>query len=67
MAIELRLRSPNSTQLFVDRPIVLADRCDGKALEAKYAPLRLIVGDKSQAPRWVGKVTKIALARAPDQ
>lgn len=47
------------------RDAILADRKDGKPLDEKEGPLRVIVpGDKRPA-RWVRQVTAIDLLRAP--
>jgi hypothetical protein len=46
-----------------DRVVLLADRRDGKPLDGKEGPLRLVVpGEKRQA-RWVRQVTALTLKR----
>jgi len=47
-----------------DVPIVTAS-CDGKALEAKDGPFRLIVPGEKRPARWVRQVTAIDMLRAP--
>jgi hypothetical protein len=47
-----------------DVPIVTAS-CDGKALEAKDGPFRLVVPGEKRPARWVRQVTAIDLLRAP--
>ncbi|HMH45408.1 MAG TPA: molybdopterin-dependent oxidoreductase [Pyrinomonadaceae bacterium] len=48
-----------------DRLILLADRQDGAAFDAKVGPLKIIVpGDKTHA-RWVRQVKLLTIARAP--
>ncbi|MBS0556685.1 MAG: hypothetical protein JSR27_04645 [Proteobacteria bacterium] len=45
-------------------PIVTAS-CDGKPLDAKIGPFRLVVPDDKRPARWVRQVTAIDLLRAP--
>jgi hypothetical protein len=47
-----------------DVPIITAS-CDGKALEAKDGPFRLIVPGEKRPARWVRQVTAIDVLRAP--
>jgi hypothetical protein len=47
-----------------DVPIVTAS-CDGKALDAKDGPFRLVVPGEKRPARWVRQVTAIDLLRAP--
>jgi DMSO/TMAO reductase YedYZ molybdopterin-dependent catalytic subunit len=48
-----------------DHLILLADRQDGVAFDAKVGPLKIIVpGDKTHA-RWVRQVKSLTIARAP--
>lgn len=48
-----------------DRQAILADRKDGKPLDDKDGPLRVIVPDDKRPARWVRQVTTIDLHRAP--
>lgn len=50
---------------FTDAPVILADRHDGKPLDAKEGPFRLIARDQKRPARWVRQVTAIELLRAP--
>ena len=47
-----------------DVPIITAS-CDGKALDAKDGPLRLVVPGEKRPARWVRQVTAIDVLRAP--
>ena len=52
---------------FRDAKVILADHHDGKPMDAKEGPFRIIaVGDKRPA-RWVRQVTSIDVLRAPDR
>jgi hypothetical protein len=46
------------------RKVVLVDRRDGKPLDAKEGPLRLVVPDDSRPARWVRQVATIRVAKA---
>lgn len=48
-----------------NRQAILADRKDGKPLDDKEGPLRVIVPDDRRPARWVRQVTSIELRRAP--
>lgn len=50
---------------FRDSKIILADRCDGKPLDAKEGPFRIIAAGEKRPARWVRQVTAIELRRAP--
>lgn len=45
-----------------DRVILLADRRDGKPLDEKHGPLRVVPGEKRHS-RWVRQVTTLKLGR----
>ncbi len=47
-----------------DRVILLADRRDGKPLDGKEGPLRIVVPDEKRHSRWVRQVTSLKLKRA---
>jgi hypothetical protein len=47
-----------------DVPIITAS-CEGKALDAKDGPFRLVVPGEKRPARWVRQVTAIDLLRAP--
>lgn len=46
---------------FRERPILLADRRDGKPLGADEGPLRLVVADEARGARWVRQLEHIEL------
>jgi hypothetical protein len=48
------------------REAILADRKDGKPLDEKDGPLRIIVPDDKRPARWVRQVTSIDVLRAPE-
>ena len=50
---------------FHEGPVILADKVDGAALDAKHAPYRLVVAGDKMASRSVHGVTKIELRAAP--
>lgn len=45
--------------------VLLVGRCDGKALDDKDGPLRLIAPDESRPARWVRQVESITVVTAP--
>jgi DMSO/TMAO reductase YedYZ molybdopterin-dependent catalytic subunit len=47
-----------------DRVILLADRRDGKLLDGKEGPLRIVVPDEKRHSRWVRQVISLKLKRA---
>jgi len=47
-----------------DRVVVLADRRDGKPLDGKEGPLRIVVPDEKRHSRWVRQVISLKLRRA---
>lgn len=51
---------------FRDSKVILADRHDGKALDAQEGPFRVIAAGEKRPARWVRQVTAIELLRAPD-
>lgn len=50
---------------FTDRLILLADRKDGKALNARDGPFQLIVPDEKRPARWVRQVVRISVVILP--
>jgi DMSO/TMAO reductase YedYZ molybdopterin-dependent catalytic subunit len=46
---------------FTNRIAVLADHMDGKAIDSRNGPLRLVVPDEKRAARWVRQVSRISL------
>lgn len=51
---------------FRDGPVILADHRDGKPLDAKAGPLRIIAVGEKRPARWVRQVVAIDVLRAPD-
>jgi DMSO/TMAO reductase YedYZ molybdopterin-dependent catalytic subunit len=47
-----------------DRVVLLADRRDGKALDGKEGPLRVVVPGEKRHARWVRQVIALKLGRA---
>jgi hypothetical protein len=43
---------------------MLVDKRDGKALDAKEGPLRIVVPDEKMHARWVRQVTGLVIRRA---
>lgn len=50
---------------FRDARVILADTRDGKPLDAKEGPFRIIAPDEKRPGRWVRNVETIDLLRAP--
>jgi hypothetical protein len=50
---------------FSDRTIMLADRCDGKALSDHEGPLKIIVSDEKRHARWMRSVVRMTVQSAP--
>jgi DMSO/TMAO reductase YedYZ molybdopterin-dependent catalytic subunit len=48
-----------------ERVVLLADRRDGQALDAKEGPLRFVIPDEKRHVRWVRQVTAINVREAP--
>lgn len=56
---------PEFDEEFAERNILLADRKDGKPLDAKEGPLRVIVPGEALPARWVRQVVSLKVAVAP--
>lgn len=55
---------PELDPAFNDRQVILADRREGAALDAKHGPLQVVIpGEKRQA-RWVRQVVALRVKRA---
>jgi DMSO/TMAO reductase YedYZ molybdopterin-dependent catalytic subunit len=52
-----------SDPLFTDKKILLAYRRDGKELDARAGPLRLVIPDEKRQARWVREVTELEIVR----
>ena len=48
-----------------DNVPVLTHECDGKPLDAKDGPFRIVAPDEKRPARWIRQVTAIDLLRAP--
>jgi hypothetical protein len=46
---------------FAVRDIIIADKRDGKALDAKEGPLRIVAPGDKRAARWIRQVTALRL------
>ncbi len=55
---------PELDPAFNDRVILLADRREGKPLDAKDGPLRVIVPGEKRHSRWVKQVINLKVGRA---
>jgi hypothetical protein len=54
---------PELDPAFSDRVILLADRRDGKPLDGKEGPLRVIVPGEKRHARWVRQVIALKIGR----
>jgi hypothetical protein len=52
---------PEIDPAFTDRQVVLAFLKDGKPLETKEGPYRLIIPDEKRMARWVRQVTTLKI------
>lgn len=48
---------------FNDRAVLLADRRNGKPLDSREGPLRLIVAGDERHARWIREVTSLEVVR----
>ena len=56
---------PELDPLYTDKLILLATKREGKPLDDKEGPLRIIVPDEKRQTRWVRQVTGLVIKRAP--
>lgn len=49
---------------FTDQVILLADRRDGKPLDAKAGPLQIVVPHEKRAGRWIRQVNRLEIRQA---
>lgn len=54
---------PELDPAFGDRVFLLADRRDGKPMNEKDGPLRVVVPDEKRHARWVRQVTAMSIGR----
>jgi hypothetical protein len=50
---------------FTDRVILLADRADGRPLDSKDGPFRIVVPGEKRMARWVRQVTGLKVVELP--
>jgi DMSO/TMAO reductase YedYZ molybdopterin-dependent catalytic subunit len=55
---------PELDPAYTDKVILLADKRDGKPMDAKEGPLRIVVPDEKRQARWVRQVTGLVIKRA---
>jgi len=55
---------PELDPAFTDKIILLADKRDGKPLDSKEGPLRIVVPDEKRQSRWVRQVIKFVVKRS---
>src|SRR5262245_24146704 len=55
---------PELDPAYTDNVILLADKRDGKPLDAKEGPLRIVVPDEKRQARWVRQVTGLVIKRS---
>ena len=56
---------PELDPAYTDKLILLADKREGKPLDDKEGPLRIVVPDEKRQARWVRQVTGLVIKRAP--
>ncbi len=56
---------PELDPAYTDKLILLADKRDGKSLDDKEGPLRIVVPSEKRQARWVRQVTGLVIKRAP--
>src|SRR5262245_42436329 len=55
---------PELDPAYTEKVVMLVDKRDGKALDAKEGPIRLVVPDEKMHARWVRQVTGLSIKRA---
>lgn len=55
---------PELDPAFTDKIILLADKRDGKQLDSKEGPLRIVVPDERRQSRWVHQVIRFVVKRS---
>jgi len=56
---------PELDPAYADKVVLIVDQRDGKPLDSKEGPLRLVVPDEKMHARWVRQVTGLVIKRAP--
>lgn len=55
---------PELDPAYADKVVLIVDKRDGKALDTKEGPLRIVVPDEKMRARWVRQVTGLVIRRA---
>jgi DMSO/TMAO reductase YedYZ molybdopterin-dependent catalytic subunit len=55
---------PELDPAYTDKIIILADKRDGKAMDDREGPLRIVVPDEKRHARWVRQVVGLVVKRA---
>src|SRR5262245_39779010 len=55
---------PELDPAYTDKIIILADKRDGKAMDEREGPLRIVVPDEKRQARWVRQVIGLVVKRA---
>lgn len=55
---------PELDPAYADKVVLIVDKRDGKPLDVKEGPLRLVVPDEKMHARWVRQVTGLVVKRA---
>ncbi len=55
---------PELDPAYTDKIVMLVDKRDGKLLDAKEGPLRIVVPDEKRHARWVRMVTGLVVKRS---
>jgi DMSO/TMAO reductase YedYZ molybdopterin-dependent catalytic subunit len=58
---------PELDEVFTDRIVLLADRKDGKPLDDREGPLRIVVPEEKRPARWVRQVTALTIRRSANE
>jgi hypothetical protein len=56
---------PEIDPAFTDKQVILAFLKDGKPLDAKEGPYRIIIPDEKRMARWVRQVTTLKIVEVP--
>jgi len=56
---------PELDPAYTDKLILLADKREGKSLDEKEGPLRIVIPDEKQQTSWVRQVAGLVIKRAP--
>lgn len=55
---------PELDPAYTDKVVLLADKRDGKPMDTKEGPLRILVPDEKRHTRWVRQVTGLVIKRS---